>query len=150
MQKTCTKCGETHPSTSEFFYKASANRDGMTSECKPCFNARNKAYASLGTPKRLRRMYAYKQHDIKAGRDNDLTGEFFLKTTEEPCTYCGTTADIRGLDRLDNSLGHLQSNVVSCCTECNRVRSDTFSPSEMKLLGATIAHIRSLRNAETR
>lgn len=34
-EKTCTKCGETLPATTEYFYKSKYS-DGLTSQCKKC------------------------------------------------------------------------------------------------------------------
>ena len=42
-QKTCTKCGVTHPATTEFFYKNSGGKFGVTPRCKPCVNKDNEA-----------------------------------------------------------------------------------------------------------
>ena len=41
MNKTCTKCGETKPTTE--FYKDSAARDGLRCDCKSCKKASDKA-----------------------------------------------------------------------------------------------------------
>jgi hypothetical protein len=69
--------------------------------------------------------------------------ETFLILSQQPCTYCGSLphrihnvydidkrnpkieeADFiyNGLDRIDNSKGHLPSNVVPCCTNCNTMK----------------------------
>ena len=58
-----------------------------------------------------------------------------------PCHYCGlsnSTVTGSGLDRLDNSLGYLITNVVSCCWLCNRTRGSTFTPEHMREFGALI------------
>lgn len=70
--------------------------------------------------------------------------ETFLTLSQRPCTYCGSLphrvhnvydmnkrnpkteeADFiyNGLDRIDNSKGHLPSNVVPCCTNCNMMKA---------------------------
>ena len=36
MTKTCTKCGETHPATTEYFYKDNRNKIGLQAWCKKC------------------------------------------------------------------------------------------------------------------
>lgn len=37
-----------------------------------------------------------------------------------PCHYCGTAPQtIHGIDRMDNGLGYVPDNIVSCCTTCN-------------------------------
>ena len=42
--KTCTKCGETLPATTEYFYKAKSGKYGLKSECKKCIAERHKQY----------------------------------------------------------------------------------------------------------
>lgn len=45
-QKTCTKCGETKPATTEYFSRDKGKRDGFKNSCKACrhaYNAANKA-----------------------------------------------------------------------------------------------------------
>jgi len=44
--KTCTKCGESYPATTEHFYSQKRSSDGLKSECKYCSReARNKSYS---------------------------------------------------------------------------------------------------------
>lgn len=59
----------------------------------------------------------------------------------KPCVYCGDTHLI-GCDRIDNTKGHLKTNVVPCCCTCNRARCDSFSYEEMLVLGKTIKQIK--------
>lgn len=53
------------------------------------------------------------------------------------CFYCGTPpsriielgkyngdAKINGIDRIENTEGYTVNNTVSCCTQCNRAKSD--------------------------
>jgi hypothetical protein len=64
-----------------------------------------------------------------------------------PCTYCGETIQPRGLDRIDNSKGHLRDNVLPCCATCNVTRSNRFSSSEMtNLIDPTIRQVKIQRN----
>ncbi len=53
----------------------------------------------------------------------------------QPCYYCSVPPsnviirkrkEIRynGIDRMDNAQGYLETNVVSCCTVCNQMKSD--------------------------
>jgi hypothetical protein len=142
--KTCTKCGETKPDTTEFFRKGS--KTVSHSYCKPC--DRKYHYArrqTLPGPAASAKFVNYRNSDKRKKLDNDLTLEFVLEKSYEPCHYCGTLDGFRGLDRLDNSIGHLQSNVVPCCHLCNYARNDHFTPEEFKLIGAAIAQIRSNR-----
>lgn len=47
------------------------------------------------------------------------------------CSYCGRE-NSNGLDRLDNTLGHIDNNVVPCCEKCNYILGDL--PVEAKEL----------------
>lgn len=60
--------------------------------------------------------------DKKAGRKNDLDLVFIREAIREGCSYCGETTLRMTLDRIDNTLGHLKSNVVSACIRCNYAR----------------------------
>lgn len=148
--KTCTKCREEKPGTPEFFVRASPgakSRSGVTSPCRECHKKRMKIYNPRNYAANRGRglLNGYRQADQKAGRPTLITAEQVDAVISEPCHYCGTADVLRGLDRIDNAIGHSLGNVVSCCHTCNMVRNDLFSVEEMKLLGAVIAQIREAR-----
>jgi len=60
------------------------------------------------------------------------------------CTYCDDDKYI-GCDRIDNSKGHIKSNVVPCCQTCNMARGDNFTVDEMIVLGRCISEIKNKR-----
>ena len=71
----------------------------------------------------------------------------YVLLVTQPCCYCGflhTESGI-GLDRLDNNIGYVVGNVVSCCNECNVVRNSNFTPTEMLVLGQVVAQIKHTR-----
>lgn len=141
MTRTCTKCGELKPVTA--FTADKRKPGGLQHWCKDCRNAYNLQYHRANPAKSLLRGYKYK--DKEKGLGNDLTEAFVTALMVLPCSYCATTKYQRGLDRLDNSLGHLQDNVVPCCQECNRVRSDVFTPEQMRrFIGPAISQARNL------
>lgn len=71
----------------------------------------------------IRRSYIKNDKDNK--RDNDITTEFINSIINNGCTYCGEhNIMILTLDRVDNTLGHLQSNVNLCCTRCNTIKNN--------------------------
>jgi hypothetical protein len=41
-EKTCKKCGETHPATTEYFYRHKSNRDGLHGSCITCQKRRSR------------------------------------------------------------------------------------------------------------
>lgn len=61
--------------------------------------------------------------DKRKGRENDLDIAFVKEMISNPCRYCGRNAKFMTLDRIDNSIGHVRSNVVPCCRRCNLVRN---------------------------
>lgn len=68
-----------------------------------------------------------RRQDLVRGRQNDLTIDFIKNLIKEGCSYCGAGPVNKtklSLDRIDNSLGHLQTNVVSSCLKCNLIRRD--------------------------
>jgi len=65
-----------------------------------------------------------RKSDKKKGRENDLTLEFTKRMIADGCSYCGETSLKMTLDRVDNSIGHLQTNVVPACIRCNYLRRD--------------------------
>lgn len=62
----------------------------------------------------------------KAAKDHQreflLSKEEFGMFWQKPCYYCTGSIQTIGLDRLDNDLGYLLNNIVSCCYECNKMK----------------------------
>jgi hypothetical protein len=57
--------------------------------------------------------------------------EYFSKSIFQPCYYCGkigsnTQAGVayNGLDRLEPEKGYVESNLVTCCSDCNYAKLD--------------------------
>ena len=67
-----------------------------------------------------------RKSDRKHGRENNLDVDFVRDLIKDGCSYCGRTDQtiIITLDRIDNSIGHLKSNVVPSCMDCNLVRGN--------------------------
>lgn len=84
-----------------------------------------------------------KRWDRKQGLVGDLDKEFVEAAVETACTYCGETELMMTLDRIDNSIGHLKSNVVPACLRCNYLRRDMPYTAWYALLPA----IRAAREA---
>lgn len=75
--------------------------------------------------------------------DGDLTFQQFIELSQQDCFYCGDPPSncrkpgkgssvftikhgifiYNGLDRKDNELPHLYSNIVPCCAKCNWMKS---------------------------
>ncbi|AGE51590.1 hypothetical protein PBCVCvsA1_541L [Paramecium bursaria Chlorella virus CvsA1] len=66
-----------------------------------------------------------KRSAIRRNIPFELTEDFVGTMTDEPCFYCGqqTTGILRnGIDRLDNTVGYVEDNCVSCCGTCNKMK----------------------------
>ena len=62
------------------------------------------------------------------------------------CYYCGFAGPI-GLDRIDNSIGHIVGNCLPCCHACNISKWHFFSLEEAKReIGPAIRRVRRSRN----
>ena len=80
----------------------------------------------------------------------DLTFERFYYLRNGRCHYCGVEPELialfcKGLgiktpyitiDRKDNKLGYSNSNCVTCCFVCNRIKSNFFSEEDMMQIGS--------------
>jgi hypothetical protein len=73
-------------------------------------------------PKHVYRDSRYR--DRKRGLGNDLTLEFVQQELTKGCHYCGGRDGRMTLDRMDSTIGHLQSNVVPSCERCNMLKKD--------------------------
>src|SRR5208282_3872633 len=68
-----------------------------------------------------------------------LTIEIFSKISNEPCYYCKEKLLLRDglggshLDRMDNTKGYTEDNVVSCCKICNTIRNNYLTMEETKI-----------------
>lgn len=83
----------------------------------------------------LNRFYKnYLKNAKQRGYTFELDIEYFDTLTRQDCYYCGAhprymsradngkldvVDDRNGLDRVDNSIGYIDSNVVPCCKTCN-------------------------------
>ena len=94
----------------------------------------------------MRKLYRnYKARANKDGYDFDLTETQFMELTQGNCHYCnslptqilsgsnGSNDGSRqlngdylhnGIDRVDNSIGYIYANCVTCCKICNRAKRE--------------------------
>lgn len=71
----------------------------------------------------------YKVYNIGATKRNlsfNISIEAFETLVNSPCEYCGYHQDHEaiGVDRIDNTRGYEDDNVVPCCKTCNRMKGD--------------------------
>ena len=80
---------------------------------------------------------AYWRHAKERGLDWKLTPTEFDEIIKKPCQYCGEGVTnlsmtkstygeftYNGIDRVDNSVGYVSSNIVACCRRCNLMKSN--------------------------
>ncbi len=147
MDKYCKKCDETKNINE--FYIDNSKPDGRTNICKVC----EKLRSSINTKDRRKTIDGramlllkhYKHIDKNKGVICDLDKEFLIKILSNKCVYCNGEENI-GADRMDNTKGHIKTNVTSCCIRCNIVKGDEFSFSEMIIIGETLKKVYQLRN----
>lgn len=144
--KKCLDCLE-EKELSEFYRNKTKGKEGTESYCKKCsvrrstdrynrkktspeYRSRRNEYEKNRSSKQRRsgerREYYIvrdtKGSDRKKGRENNLTQKFVATLVSQPCSYCGDTETRMTVDRIDNSIGHLETNVVPACIRCNLVR----------------------------
>lgn len=75
------------------------------------------------SPKALFNLYQKKAPG--RGLEFTLTLDEFITLVMQPCVYCGAVPTERnGIDRVDNAVGYVASNVVPCCFTCNQMKSN--------------------------
>ena len=67
-----------------------------------------------------------------------MTVDEMIGFISQPCVHCGTIEEPRGLDRIDNALPHIKTNVAPSCAPCNFARGNRFTFKEMQRIGEVI------------
>lgn len=92
--------------------------------------------AKDNTPAKNKLFYKYRMQANRRGIEFKLKYHFFLDLIKQECFYCGATNSARevtpsghilefnGIDRVDNTSGYVEHNVVPCCKTCNQMKSD--------------------------
>jgi hypothetical protein len=62
--------------------------------------------------------------DRKKGLQNNLDEDWVNQIISLGCCYCGETSLRISLDRIDNNIGHVKTNVVPACIRCNYTRKN--------------------------
>jgi hypothetical protein len=81
---------------------------------------------------------SYKYRAKKKNMEFRLSKEKFRELTSKNCFYCGDDPQklhgrndlnggyvFNGIDRIDNKLGYIDGNVITCCSICNKMKLDT-------------------------
>lgn len=116
-------------------------RRGKKTKCKTCLKKQQCQKKGSGLPfgesAKRALMGSYKIRAYNNNIDFNLTLEEFGRLTSQNCVYCGRKPDcikkIPGpygsytyntIDRVNNELGYIFSNCVSCCYNCNSIKSN--------------------------
>ena len=72
-----------------------------------------------------------------------MTKEAFINwynKQKQECYYCGIIPNGKRLsiDRMDNTKGYDEGNIVLACNDCNKVKSNILSTEEMKIVGQIV------------
>lgn len=136
-------------------------------ECTGCQKELNIQSSSLKTHSgkcmrctQLKEPYKYIYNELKLHKKNDKEvtisfDEFLEIIKDSKCHYCDiplkyekysrywgkTHSRAHQLDRKDNNLGYNKENIVTCCWECNRLKSDRFSYEEFIQLSPILKKI---------
>ena len=102
------------------------------SQCKECGGGsicehnRLRSQCSLCRPLGSYKTYARGEKQKYGGLPADfMSFEIYEGLIKQPCVWCGRTPDRAngmGVDRKDNSLGHVEGNLHPCCSLCNYSR----------------------------
>lgn len=95
------------------------------------------------------RYNAAKTRRSKAGHKFTITFDYWHSLVQKPCHYCGEKLNKQGLglDRVTNSKGYVNGNVVPCCKNCNIMKNSFLTYSEMLVAMKAIKRLRK-RNDE--
>lgn len=143
--KICNACGEEKP-LDAFQERIVKGVRYPRTRCSAC---ENRLRAERRSPEAIARQWAARQKrlshqrandinraswvlkdcnrtDSRKGLFNDLEITYIEMMLSYPCAYCGRGWEEARmtLDRIDNSQGHLQSNVQTACEPCNLNRGD--------------------------
>lgn len=135
--RTCTKCGETKPATTEFFYKKKRdNGYGLESRCRDCKSiyARSKNNPPNTDP-------SITKVCPRCSRELPATLDYFYKSKGEQygihslCIEC-TSIRNKSIKNPPNT----DTSITQACTECNRdlpATTDFFAKKAMAKYGVS-------------
>lgn len=146
MTKQCTKCKETKELTK--FGTRSNRANNPRSWCNSCEEKGALSYKQRHPDKA--KLYSYKASRTpgarfqlgkagakKRGISWELTLEQYrVLILQNKCHYCDSNLSETGcgLDRTNNNLGYILSNVVPCCGRCNDMKGQFLTYDEMIML----------------
>lgn len=144
QEKICNKCNTSKPLTDYTFSKIC--KYGVRNTCKECRKIERKEYINRPEVRAASKQYYqdnkesfrkrmsihyyslngqyhnYKKRAVKANMVFELTEKDCLPYYNTNCAYCGGKIKGIGIDRVDNSIGYVKSNLKPCCSTCNYMK----------------------------
>jgi len=111
IKKKCFRCKQWLPLSD--FWKNVAQKDGYSGECKQCQTSSVEGRYNI-----------YKKNARKRNIDFNLTFQDFKTLTSQPCSYCGDSQGLIGIDRIDSQKGYNKNNCTPACKYCNLMKLD--------------------------
>jgi len=126
-QQICCQCGKDYPIFLTQHGKPSTkcnecNKNQAIQDDKRKDRIRNyKMENRINSAKHFRE---YFRNAMKRNLVFLLTIEEFQEMVIQPCQYCGYSKEneVNGIDRIDNSVGYISTNVTTACSSCNRIK----------------------------
>lgn len=101
-----------------------------------CLNVERASRKRLSDEDRVKNSLSqeYKNSAKQRGLVYEISENFLFVSVKSNCHYCGKPPNkphrkcdtflYNGLDRVDNSIGYIASNVVPCCYICNKMKGE--------------------------
>jgi hypothetical protein len=119
----------------------------------PCKNCYDNSMKSFDKKPAIQKAFISLKSNAKSRNISvDIDWKDFYEVAIEDCFYCGAepiektapkkwqpSVKLNGLDRVDNTKGYSVDNIVSCCYDCNRMKSDLSEENFLR-------HIRKIYN----
>lgn len=132
----CPYCGDIRKTRLENLSKLTEEqKKSKIYPCRKCCLIGNNIIPENGSLKN-KLYYSYKKGSKQRKLEFDLSKDFFFSKVFQNCFYCnkepsnilfyskGSDRKIKynGLDRVDNTKGYIESNIVPCCFQCNKAK----------------------------
>ena len=147
--KRCSKCLDFKPLDQYIQRGRWENKNRRDSWCRSCCVDRTRQWRRTitGDTKLKFKFSNLIKTAKRRSKEMTLTFDEYKVVAVHPCYYClnalcGQSQQGGGLDRLDNNIGYVPGNVVSCCAVCNKTRGDRFTVEETKAMIATVLEMR--------
>ena len=118
-----------------------------------CYNKERASKKKLSDEDRVKNSLftEYKTSAKQRNLDFDLSSETLFSKVHENCTYCGNPPSkphrecesflYNGLDRIDNDIGYVETNITSCCYICNKMKGNLSSEDFLEHLNNIFTRI---------